>query len=399
MKITGLRLRQLTGTLRHAGEFWEERLIRPIDVYPEHRSELSRGGGPAKIGDDTYRIQAIFLQVETDEGVSGLGGPFGHEVASIIDRDFRRLLIGEDPRATERVWDKLYRHAVHGRKGATMMAISAIDCALWDLRGHWAGAPVYRLLGGPVRTTIPAYASALGYSLEPERVRARAAEIVAQGYGATKWFFRDGPTDGRAGIERNVELARTLREAVGPDVDIMLDAWMSWDVPYTIQMAERLVEFAPRWIEEPVLPDKVASYAEIRRRSLVPIAGGEHEYTRWGIKALLDAGAVDVLQPDIYWAGGISEVVKICTLASAYDLPVVPHGHSVPTTAQLIAAQPVTTCPILEYLLKWNEIHQFFLKTPLRPERGVVTVPDGPGMGLALDPAKIEEERELRWDT
>ncbi|MDP9375191.1 MAG: mandelate racemase/muconate lactonizing protein [Chloroflexota bacterium] len=397
MKITAVKLRQLTGTLEHEGDFWEERLIRPIDIYPEHKATRSRGGLPTKVGEGRYQIRAVYLQIDTDEGISGIGGPIGHEVAYIVAREFRPLLEGEDALATERLWDKMYRYAVHGRKGQPMMAISVIDCALWDLKGRWAGAPVYRLLGGPVRERIPAYASALGYSLEPGRVRERAREIVAQGYGATKWFFRDGPTDGRAGIARNVELVRTLREAVGPDVDIMLDAWMSWDVPYTIQMSERLAEFAPRWIEEPVLPDKIASYAAIRERSRVPIAGGEHEYTRWGLKALMDAGACDVLQPDIYWAGGISELLKICALASTYDLPVVPHGHSVPATAHLIASQPITLCPILEYLVKWNEIHQFFWKEPLKPVDGFVTPPSGPGMGMELDPAKIEYEEEVRW--
>jgi L-alanine-DL-glutamate epimerase-like enolase superfamily enzyme len=291
----------------------------------------------------------------------------------------------------------MYRHAVHGRKGETMMAISALDCAFWDLRGRWLGQPVYRLLGGPVRTTIPAYASALGYTVEPARAAERAREIAATGYTATKWFVTDGPADGREGARKTVELVRALRDALGPDVDLMLDAWMSWDVPYAIQMAERLAEFALRWLEEPVLPDKIAAYAAIRRRSPIPIAGGEHEYTRWGIKQLLDAGAVDVLQPDIYWAGGISELVKICALASTYDVQVIPHGHSVPATAHLIASQPVTLCPLIEYLIKWNEIHQHFLLHPLKPERGAVTVPDRPGIGMELDPAKIEDEREWRW--
>jgi L-rhamnonate dehydratase len=398
VKITGVRLRQLTGTMRRQGEFWEERLIRPIDIYPEHKTERARGWSPLDQGEGRHRIEAVFLQLDADEGVSGIGGPITREVAFIVDRQFRGILTGQDPVATERIWDRLYRHAVHGRKGSEMMAISVIDCALWDLKGNWLGQPVYRLLGGPVRETFPAYASALGYSLEPERARARAREIVAQGYRATKWFFRHGPTDGREGIAKNVELVRTLREAVGPDVDIMLDAWMSWDVPYTVQMSERLAEYEPRWIEEPVLPDKIDAYAQIRERSLVPIAGGEHEYTRWGIKQLMDAEAVDVLQPDIYWAGGISELMKICAMASAYDLPVIPHGHSTPATAHLIAAQPEVTCPILEYLIKWNEVHQFFLKHPLRPVNGMVTVPQGPGIGMELDPEKIEDERELSWE-
>ena len=395
MKVTDLRLFRLRGSMEFAGAFWEERLIRPIDVYPEHKAEGATWMGRTEQG--RYRVESVFLEIATDEGVTGIGGPITAEQAFILDTQFRGLIEGADPIAHELLWDKMYRSAVHGRKGATMMAISAVDCALWDLKGKWANAPVYRLLGGPTRTEIPAYASMLGYSIEPERAAARAREAVAQGYRATKWFFRDGPADGRPGIARNLALARALREAVGDDVDVMLDAWMSWDVPYTLMMAERLVDMRPRWIEEPVLPDKIESYAEITRRSPVPIAGGEHEYTRWGLKQLMDAGAVDVLQPDIYWAGGISELLKICAIASTYDLPVVPHGHSTPATAHLIASQPANVCPILEYLIKWNEVHQFFLKAPLKPKNGVVTLPDTPGLGMELDESKVEERQELRY--
>src|SRR5437763_8494519 len=342
-------------------------------------------------------MQLFCVECATGEGDNCIGVPISIDQAFIIDTELKRLLIGADPIAHELIWDKLYRSSVHGRKGPTMMAISAIDCAIWDLKGRWANAPVYRLLGGPTRTEIPAYASALGYSIEPERAAARAREIVAQGYRATKWFFRDGPSDGRAGIERNVELVRTLREAIGDQVDLMLDCWMSWDVPYTVQMAERLEEFQPRWLEEPVLPDKIESYAEIRRRVAIPISGGEHEYTRWGLKLLMDAGAVDVPQPDIYWAGGLSELLKICAIASTYDLPVIPHGHSTPASAHLIASQPANLCPLLEYLIKWNEIHQFFLKNPLKPQGGAVSLPETPGLGMELEESKIQEERVLRW--
>ncbi|GIV77923.1 hypothetical protein FKZ61_018380 [Litorilinea aerophila] len=395
MKITAVRLFRLSGILEHEGEFWEERLIRPIDIYPEHKQEGPNWLEPA--GEGQYRITAHFLEIETDEGLTGIGGPMPADQAYIIGTQLKPLLLGHDPLAIERIWDRMYRFMVHGRKGVAMMAMSVVDCALWDLKGKWANAPVYTLLGGPTRERIPAYASMLGYSLDPELVHERAQEVVRQGYTATKWFFRDGPTDGVAGIQRNLRLVRTLREAVGPDVDIMLDCWMSWDVPYTIQMAARLEEYHPRWIEEPVLPDKIAQYAEIRRNVRIPISGGEHEYTRWGLKALMDAGACDVLQPDIYWAGGISETMKITALASAYDLPVIPHGHSVPATVHLIAAWPQTTCPLLEYLVKWNEIHQFFLKNPIKPVNGHVTLPTGPGIGMELDEAKIEERTELSY--
>ncbi len=393
MKITAVRVFELCGTMEHEGTFWEERLVQPVDIYPEHKAQGARWLDPAAEG--RYPIHAHFLQIETDDGVSGIGGPMSPDQSYIICRQLTPLLLGHDPLATERIWDRLYRSMIHGRKGVVMQAISVVDCALWDLKGKWAGAPVYRLLGGPTRESIPAYASALGYSLEPEWVRQRAADMVAQGYRATKWFFRHGPTDGPAGIAKNVELVRTLRETVGPDVDLMLDCWSSWDVPYTIDMARRLEEYHPRWLEEPVLADKIEQCAEIRRSVRIPISTGEHEYTRWGLKALMDARAADVLQPDIYWAGGISELLKICALASAYDLPVIPHGHSVPATLHLIASQPVTTCPLLEYLVKWNQIHQFFLKNPIVPVNGQVTLPAGPGIGMELDEAKIESRREI----
>jgi L-alanine-DL-glutamate epimerase-like enolase superfamily enzyme len=395
MKIADVRLFHLRGTMEFPGEFWEERLVRPIDVYPEHKSE-----GPAwleKLDEGKYRMSSIFLEIVTDDGVSGIGGPITLEYAFIVDTQLKALLVGADPLANELLWDKMYRHSVHGRKGSTMMAISAVDCALWDLKGKALKAPVYKILGGPTRTEIPAYASMLGFSIHPDRAVDRAREMVKRGFKAMKWFFRDGPADGREGMERNVDLVQQLRDGVGEGIDIMLDAWMSWDVPYTVKMAALLEEHEPRWIEEPVLPDKIESYAEIRRRVNVPISGGEHEYTRWGMKQLLDAQAVDVLQPDIYWCGGITETLKICAVASTYDVPVVPHGHSTNATAHLIASQPANLCPILEYLIKWNTIHQWFLKAPLTPENGVVKLTDAPGLGMELDEAKIEEQRPLSW--
>jgi len=401
MKVTAVRLLHLRGAMAFDGEFWEERLVRPLDLYPRHR-----GGPPGDLrrGEDgRYRMTGIFLRVETDEGVYGTGGPLPADQAYITATQLRPLLLGEDPRATELLWDLVYRAQVHGRKGPSMMALSALDCALWDLKGKWLGQPVYRLLGGPTRETIPAYASALGYSVEPERAAARARELVASGFRATKWFFRHGPGSGREGIEHNVALVRALREAVGPDVDLMLDAWMSWDLPYAETMGRRIAGYAPRWLEEPTLPDKLDVYAAIRRALQplgIPVSGGEHEYTRWGLKLYMDGGCVDVLQPDMYWCGGLSETLKICALASTYDLPVIPHGHSVPATCHLIAAMPPNLCPLLEYLVKWNTIHQWFLKTPVHPVNGEVAVAalDRPGIGMELDESKILEQRELTFE-
>ena len=234
MKITNLRLRELTGSFDFDGEFWEERLSRPIDVYPEYKAQGPVPGFwlPHKVEEGRYQIRSVVLQIETDEGVYGLSGMVAHDIAYIIDQQFRGLLIGKDPRASERLWDMMYREAVHGRKGPTMIAISAIDCALWDLKGRWLGQPVYRLLGGPIRETVPAYASMLGYSLEPEKVRQRAREVAEQGYTATKWFARHYPTDGWAGSARSVAWIADLRWSVGPDVDVVLLSGRSLLLPY-----------------------------------------------------------------------------------------------------------------------------------------------------------------------
>ena len=299
MRITGLRLRQLTGIMEHEQPFWEERLARPIDVYPEYKARTAADGYwmPQPIAPGSSRVISVFLEsTPTRAYWSGRSDP--HEVAWVIDREFRGLLQDVDPLATERVWDLMYREAVHGRKGTTMMAISAIDCALWDLKGRWMQQPVYRLLGGPVRPSAPAYASMLGYSIEPARSpadpregrrRIPRAEMVPP-------LGTDGWPRGHGAQHRACRDAARCRR---PE-SIHVDAWMTWNRPYTLEFARRVAHLDIRWIEEPVMPDKIELCAEIRHLSPVPIATGEHEYTRWGQKALLDAGAADVLQADTF---------------------------------------------------------------------------------------------------
>jgi len=301
-----------------------------------------------------------------------------------------------DPIAHEKAWDQMHRLMVHGRQGDTMLAISAVDCALWDLKGRWVGQPVYRLLGGPTRASTPAYASMLGFNtLDPALVRARAQQYQAAGYIAQKWFFRFGPASGAEGMRKNVELVRTEREALGPDDDIMLDCWQSMDVTYVIELASRIAEFRPRWLEECVMPDRIDSYRKIKDKIAIPLAGAEHEYTRWGFKRFIDADALDVLQPDIYWCGGLSETLKIAAYATAHDLIVVPHGHSSNAGAHFSVAQSPIHTPWQEYLVKWNDIHQYFLATPVRPVHGQLAPGDQPGLGMELDAAKIEVETEI----
>jgi L-rhamnonate dehydratase len=396
VKITNVRFVQVKGMWSYDGPLWEERLVRPVDIYPE--LDVAGSNVPfSRKSESPYPLEAIFLFIDTDQGVSGMFGSIEKSSAQIIANQFARILIGENPHAVERIWDKMYRQAIHGRKGETMMAISKVDLALWDLKGKLLGAPVYELLGGPSRDRVRAYASMLGHSIEPDMVAKRAREIVAQGYTATKWFFRDGPTKGPEGIRKNLALIKAVREAVGPDVEIMFDAWNSWDVPYTRRMAELAAEYRPWWFEEPVMADMIPQYAELRRTvSSVAIAGGEHEYTRWGIKALLDAGAVDILQPDPTWAGGITEMVKICALASAYGIPVIPH-HGGLASLHLIASQTITTCPIEEWLLMHGRAGNCFLKYKIEPINGYFELPPGPGLSMELDEDAIESRCELEF--
>ncbi|MFO7698174.1 MAG: enolase C-terminal domain-like protein [Anaerolineae bacterium] len=396
MKITAVRFVCVKGTFDYDGPMFEERLVRPVDIYPEYRA---RGASlPAYAGVHSgppYQLSQIFMFIDSDAGVSGMWGPVNEPLVRIIAGQLAGILIGENPQAVELLWDKMYRNAIHGRKGDTMMAISAVDLALWDLKGKLLGAPVYEILGGPTRDRNQAYASMLGHSIEPEMVRQRCQEIVAQGYSATKWFFRHDPTEGMEGLRKNVELVRTVRESVGPDVEVMFDAWNSWSVPYTLQFIEQVREYRPWWIEEPVMPDMIPQYAEIRREARgVSIAGGEHEYTRWGIKALLDAGAVDVLQPDPTWAGGLTEMKKIAALASAYGIPMVPH-HGGFASLHLIASVDLTTCPIQEWLIQHGILSQALLTWKIEPKDGCIALPMAPGLGQELNDDVITSREEV----
>lgn len=386
MKINGVRCFEVSGQCDF--EPAEERQVGMLDVYPEF---AARGSSWS----NSKRHTATYVEVQADNGLSGIFGPIFAEQVPLIKTKLTPYLVGRDPLAYELLWDLMYRQDRHSRKGYLMLAISAVDNALWDLRGKHHGLPVHRLLGGPTRDRIDCYASMLGHSLEPGLVRQRAQAMVQQGYKAQKWFFRYGPADGLEGMSKNVELARQVREAVGPNIEIMFDSWMGWDMTYTIRLAERIAEFRPRWIEESVPADRLVDFANIRRTTRVPIATGEHEYTRWGFLQLLQADAIDVIQADPDWCGGITELVKICALASSFGRPVIPHGHSVYAAAQLIASQSPAVCPMAEYLVRNQPRAQHFHKHKLVPVGGAFPLPELPGLGIELDDAVIDERRDV----
>lgn len=405
MKITALRLRRLQGTAATAGAHWEDRGVRALDFYPEYRDgEWRPQVGDAvtyfergeQVDDGHLRVRSTFLQVETDEGVTGIAGPLAPSVPPIVRVQLAPTVVGRDPMATEHIWDVVYRTLAHGRQGDGMLALSALDLALWDIRGKVLGVPAHRLLGGPTRDAVPAYASMYGYSVSDlGLVRERALQMKEAGYAAQKWFLRHGPSDGHAGLRRNVDVVRTVREAVGPDDEIMVDAWSGLDVVYAVALAQALTELRPRWLEEPVLGGRARSYLAVRERVAIPIAGGEHEYTRWGVRDFLEPRALDVLQPDVYWTGGLSELTKIAALASVNDLPVMPHGTSIQATLAFSLSQPPAGTPYQEHLLKFSAVTQHFLRRRLAPVAGAFAAPDEPGLGMDLDPEAIEAETEV----
>lgn len=369
---------------------WDDRSVRPLDAYPRHLPSTEDGWIKER------RLRKLYVEVEA-EGATGLYGPIDSRQAFLISTDLRPLVIGLDALATERVHDEMLRLQRHGRAGMFVTAVSALDNALWDLRGKVAGVPVFRLLGGPTRDSIPAYASMLGYSVEPPQAAEAAAQKVAEGYTAQKWFFRHGPTDGADGLRRNVAMAAAVREAVGEGYRLMFDAFMGWDAAYAIDMLRALEPIDPFWMEEPVPPERIGVFQRLAAASRVRLATGEHAHTRWQVKELLDSGAVSFLQVDPDWAGGITEQRHICSIASAYDVPVIAHGHTLAPAIHVAAAQPPQVVPMVEYLVRVQEWTQHFQRVVRRPVAGSFELPVDPGLGIDLDPGKIEIREEVRY--
>lgn len=390
MQITDLTITRVSGPYTGSTFPLGSRQSQPLDIYPEFNAREPGSGG-------RDRISALYLEVHTDDGVSGIFGPIQDTQAFIILKQLKPFLVGRDPMANELLLDQMIRLDRHGRSGVFMTAVSPVDCALWDLRGKALGVPIARLLGGPTRPEVPAYASMLGHSTEPEAAAEKAAEFKGLGFTAQKWFFRYGPGDGKAGIAKNLGMAAAVRDAVGDDYELMFDAFNGWTLPYATEMVRALEPIVPTWMEEPIPPERVSELRKLRQAARVPIATGEHVYTRWQVKELLVNEAVDVLQNDPDWTGGITELKKICALGSAFEVPVITHGHSLLAALHVAASESPATVPRVEYLIRAQESKQFFHNPIYRPENGNVKVPDLPGLGLVLDEARIESREQVAW--
>ncbi len=384
MKIDRVQILRLEQSLW--GPFWEAQKkapsATPLSRYDEYAGSL----------DSWWWPQALVI-VRIDAGdYSGLGwaedGTGG--AAAVIERHFRRLLVGQDASRIERLWDVLYRASIpYGRKGIAIDALSAVDIALWDLAGKAAGKPVHELLGGALRDRLPAYASHL-QPVAKELLVAEAQAYVQEGYRAMKTRFPAHAGLGAAGIRRNVEHIALLREAVGSGIDLMSDAYMGWDLRFAKRMAKELEPFDLGWIEEPLLPDELDAYAELCRVSRIPIAHGENEFTPYGFHQILQQRAAHILQPDVHRAGGITAVRKIAALAGVAGLEVIPHAFSAPTV-QVMASLPnfrileVLTVPVWARKNLEN-IAPIFLGEPV-VEHGEVALNGRPGLGVELNAA------------
>ena len=376
MKITAVRVFEIEGHMQD-----------PIAVF-----HSVRAGAPPH---EPRPYRDTFVQIETDEGVSGLQFvPYG------VEKDIKpagELLIGEDPRRIEALWEKLWAvvdYRMH------IPVIATLDLALWDLVGNIRNAPVHELLGGPTRDRVRAYAGMLGFNQDPAAAAETSLEYVEKGFTALKWYLPYSGKHGQEGIRGNVALIRAVRDAVGPDIEIMVDCFApnSHDnsVLWTIELARALEELKPKWIEEPLNFDDMDSHRRLSESTSIPVAFGEHFYNRWDIKRIIKTGNPMIVQPDPMWAGGVSEMQRIMAICSTYGVVAIPHGNeSCRNAVAILFAQQERTSPYGEWGVKINPNSQHFYKTYYEPVDGFFPVPTGPGFGVELDEEKILNRTEL----
>jgi L-rhamnonate dehydratase len=337
----------------------------------------------------------VVVEIFTDDGLAGIGNAALAPLATkqVIDLYLKPLLLGENPWDIEFLWQHMYRKTMaFGRKGIGMTAISAIDIALWDLLGKSAKQPVYRLLGGRTKARIPVYASRL-YSVGLEQLASEAKAYKDAGYKAMKLRFGWGPVDGAAGMQRNLDLVRTVRNTVGDEIDVMADAYMGWTLDYAKRMLPLLEPFNLRWLEEPVIPDDTCGYRELKSYGRVPIAGGEHEFTIYGFRNLLETHAVDYIQFDTNRVGGISQARKISAMAEAFSIPVIPHAGQMHNYHIVMAS---LNSPMAEFFPPvdvevGNELFYYLFDGEPKAKDGFIDLDDRlPGLGLTINEERFQ---------
>ncbi|KAI6768242.1 hypothetical protein HG530_006251 [Fusarium avenaceum] len=343
-------------------------------------------------------LGSFLVEIEATDGTVGFATGFGGEfyiykkairrttsppACWLVHEHFERFLIGADPRNTNLLFEQMYRASMfYGRKGLPIAIISVIDLALWDLLGKVRNEPVYRLIGGATKERLDFYCTG------PEPTAAKS-----MGFWGAKVPLPFCPDDGHEGLRKNVEFLRKHRESVGPDFPIMVDCYMSLNVTYTIELVKACLDLNINWWEECLSPDDTDGFALIKRaHPTVKFTTGEHEYSRYGFRKLVEGRNLDIIQPDVMWLGGLTELLKVAALAAAYDIPVVPHASG-PYSYHFQISQPNT--PFQEYLANSPDgrsvlpvFGDLFTDEPI-PTNGFLTTADldKPGFGLTINPA------------
>lgn len=356
------------------GAHWiDDHIATPMSRYPEYR-QSRRSFGINVLG-------TLVVEIEAADGTVGFAVTTGGEPAAfIVEKHLARFLEGRDPSQVEKIWDQMYFSTqYYGRKGLVVNAISGVDLALWDLLGKLRGEPVYQLLGGAVRDELVFYATG-----------ARPDLAKQMGFIGGKLPLHHGPAEGEEGFARNLAMLADMRAKVGPDFWLMLDCWMSLDLNYSIKLAQRAQEHGLKWIEEALSPDDYWGYAELKRNAPkgMLVTTGEHEATRWGFRMLLEMGCCDIIQPDVGWCGGMTELQKIAALADSRGVMVIPHGSSVYSYHFVITRH---NSPFAEFLMMAPAadrvvpmFHPQLIGEPV-PVNGRLKLADSPGFGVELN--------------
>ncbi|MBR7993325.1 L-rhamnonate dehydratase [Burkholderia cenocepacia] len=357
-----------------AGHWIDDHIATPMSRYPEYRQSRQSFG--------INVLGTLVIEVEASDGTVGFAVTTGGEIgAFIVERHLARFIEGQRVTDIEKMWDQMFHATLYyGRKGVVLNAISGVDLALWDLLAKVRREPVHQLLGGKVRDELEFYATGARPDLAKE-----------MGFIGGKLPLHHGPAEGEAGLRRNLDALADMRSRVGADFWLMLDCWMSLDVPYATRLAHEAHALGLKWIEECLPPDDYWGYAKLRRdvpRGML-VTTGEHEATRWGFRMLLEMECCDIIQPDVGWCGGLTELMRISALADARGVLVIPHGSSV------YSYHFVTTrhnSPFAEFLMMAPQADRvvpmfdpLLLDEPV-PVGGRMKVPDTPGFGARLNP-------------
>ena len=356
-----------------------------------------------------YRTNWTFVKVFTDvDGLYGVGeATLEHKEITVATacEELERILLGKNPHNIEEIWHLAYRDAYWRGGPVLMSALSAVEMALWDIKGKDLGVPVYQLLGGKVRESVPCYANGwFAPAKTPAEFAEKAKLAVKQGFKALKWdpFGSAYLQIDRKQLNESIECVAAVYEAVKAEADIIIEGHGRFDIPTAVRIGNALSEFDILWFEEPIPPQNLEGLAEVKRRIKIPISGGERLYNRWEYRPLFELRAVDFIQPDVSHAGGIMEVKKIAAMAEAYHIPICPHNPSGPVanaaTLQLAACTP--NFYLLETMssdVPWrNEIST----EEVHFENGNMVIPDKPGLGIDINEEEIKkhpfEAKELR---